>query len=72
MNQLVGANNSDLFDALDEGTLLTKTMMDNLMGYQLPESEYKRYFDNHPLRNRYASSYNQFLTASSPQYSMRR
>jgi hypothetical protein len=44
--QLVGAMCPDDLDAIDESVPLTKTTLENILGYQLPVPEYKHYFDD--------------------------
>ena len=43
--QLVAAFNPDDLDALDESAPLTKSTLDNLLGYVTQPQEYKHYFD---------------------------
>ena len=44
--QLVGAFNPDDLDAMDESVPFTKKTLDDLMGYQTSEPEYRYYFDS--------------------------
>jgi hypothetical protein len=43
--QLVGAMNPNDLDAMDESTPFTKATLDNLLGYQSSEQDFRRYFD---------------------------
>lgn len=46
VGQLVGAFNPHDLDALDESSPMTKSTLDNMMGYNAAPQEYKHYFDN--------------------------
>jgi len=45
IGQLVGAMNPDDLDALDESVPLTKWTLDNILGVQTTEQEYRKYFE---------------------------
>ena len=79
IGQLVGAMNPDDLDAMDESAPFTKFTLDNLLGVQMTEPEYRRYWDGfkRAQQNRRIETkldqmkkaqnwdpyYNQFLTA---------
>ncbi len=45
IGQLVGAMNPDDLDAMDESIPLTKWTLDNIMGVQTTDQEYRRYYE---------------------------
>jgi hypothetical protein len=46
VGQLVAAFNPNDLDAMDENVPFTKPTLSNLLGYQIPQSEYTYYFDS--------------------------